>query len=117
MSLRYPVTIKRRAPGAWVAGRWVPGATGAPETIQATVQPAVLSDYNRMEPLLEGRRVEAMIRVYTVDVLAVGGQDAQASGDIVEWQGDDYEIVAKSPWQSNIIPHYRYLAARLVPAR
>lgn len=120
--LRYPVTIKRRAPGAWANGYWVPGATGAPVTILATVQPAVLSDYDRMEPLLEGRRVEALVRVYTVEKLTVAGDTENASGDLLVWpdglgDGRDYEFVARSPWQSRIIPHYRYLAARLIAPR
>lgn len=121
MSLRYPVTIRRRAPGAWVAGRWVDGAEGAPETILATVQPSQLADYDRLEPLLEGRRAEAIVRVYTAEILACAGDAGATTGDLLVWpdgQGDQpYIFMARSPWQSRIIPHFRYLAARLVPAR
>lgn len=117
MSLRYPVTIYRRAPGAWVAGRWVDPADGAASQIMATVQPAVLSDYDRLEPLLEGRRVEALVRVYTAEDLACAADTPTTAGDVLLYRGERYVFMARSPWQSNIISHFRYLAARLIPAR
>ena len=117
MSLRYPVTIQRRAAGARVDGRWVPGALGGAESILATVQPAVAADYDKMEPLFEGRRVESIVRMYSSEKLTQAGANSTASGDVLEWQGDSYEIVDRSVWQSGIIPHYRYLAARIVPER
>lgn len=117
MSLRYPVTIRRRAEGAWVDGRWVNGAESAPETILATVQPAQSGDYDQLEPLLEGRRVDGMVRVYTSEQIQIAGQGL-TNGDLLVWpegmRDRPYVFVARSPWQSRIIPHYRYLAA-LVP--
>lgn len=116
-SFRYPVAIERRAPGAYVGPTWVPGAI-TPDEIMATVQPAQLSDYDMMAALPEGRRVEGMIRVYTDAVLTVAGETANASGDLIVWPDGQrgspprtYEVVARSPWQSRIIPHFRYLAA------
>lgn len=119
MSLRYPVTIRRRGPGAWVDGRWVDATPGAPETIMATVQPAQSGDYDQMEPLLEGRRVEGMVRVYTAVEIQIAGEGSLENGDLLDWPAGlrdrPYVFVARSPWQSRIIPHYRYLAA-LLPA-
>lgn len=121
MSLRYPVYIRRRAPGAWVDGRWVAGGVLAPETILATVQPAQTADYDRLEALPEGRRVEGMVRVYTTALLEVAGEDWRSSGDLLDWRDGQHEegyvIIARSPWQSHVIPHYRYLAALLPEAR
>jgi hypothetical protein len=114
MSLRRPYQIRRRAPGAWVAGRWVPGAPGEAETIRASVQPATLSDYDLMQALPEGRRVESMVRVYTdVQVQVAGNEDPVASGDLLDLPQGEYVFVAVSPWQSGIISHFRYLAARV----
>lgn len=121
MSLRYPVTIQRRAPGAWVAGRWVAGDDGPTETIQATVQPATLSDYDELQPLPEGRRIERMVRVYTASILTIAANDNTASGDLLLWPeglgAEPYEFVWCSPWQSHVIPHYRYLAAKMEAPR
>lgn len=115
MSLRYPVNIQRRAAGAYVAGRWVPGALGPVERIMATVQPAQLADYDVLQPLLEGRRVEGVVRVYTAAQIAIAGRDAGVSGDELIWPNgmrqQNYVFMASSPWQSGIIPHFRYLAA------
>lgn len=121
-SFRYPVTVERRTPGHWNGPAWVPGALAVPTSILATVQPAVLSDYDQMAALPEGRRVEGMIRIYTDEVLQVAGENSDADGDLITWPdgqrgGRKYEIVARSPWQSKIIPHYRYLAALMTEPR
>lgn len=84
----------------------------------ATVQPAQLSDYDKMEPFLEGRRVESLVRVYTDEKMTVAGAGSEASGDMLQWgDGKPYVFVAVSAWQSGIIPHYRYLAAQLLETR
>jgi hypothetical protein len=121
MSLRYPVLIQRRAAGAWVGGRWVPGAPAAAETIMATVQPMRLADNDEMQPLLEGRRIESIVRVYTSSLLEIAAEDWNASGDLLLWPEAQldraYVFFARAAWQSRIIPHYRYFAARLVVQR
>ena len=115
--MRYEVTVYRRAPGSYVAGRWHAGEP-IRDTILATVQPAQLADYNRMEALLEGRRVEALVRVYTDAKMQVAGAGPEASGDLLQWgDGQAYVFVAVSPWQSGIISHFRYLAAQLPDPR
>lgn len=112
-SFRRPVQMIRRGAGQWVAGRWIDGADGPPHTIMASVQPAALSDYDTMQALPEGRRVEAMVRVYTDAVLAVAGA-ADTNGDRIVWphgpRPGNYLVRAVSPWQSGVISHYRYLA-------
>lgn len=118
MSLRYPVQIRRRAPGTYVGGRWVPGVIGAPESILATVQPAQLADYDMLQRLPEGGRIEAIVRVYTTAQIALMSEEAGVSGDLLDWPDGmrirPYVFIARSPWQSRIISHYRYLAALLV---
>lgn len=113
-SFRRPVQVIRRGAGQWVAGRWIEGADGPLDTIMASVQPATLSeDYDTLQALPEGRRVEAMVRVYTDAVLAVAGA-ADTNGDRIVWphgpRPGNYLVRAVSPWQSGVISHYRYLA-------
>jgi hypothetical protein len=121
MSLRRPIQIRRRlAPGARVEGRWVPGPLGSPVMIMASVQPAQTGDYDMLEPLLEGRQVEAVVRVYTDEALTIAAKDSTASGDVLDWPAGQharpYVFMACSPWQSGIISHFRYLAA-LMPVQ
>lgn len=121
MSLRYPVQIRRRAAGEYSGGVWTPGAAAAPETIMATVQPATLADYDMLQRLPEGGRVEAVVRVYTTAELNVMSEEAGVSGDLLDWpdglRDRPYIFMARSPWQSRVIPHYRYLAALQVLQR
>lgn len=113
-SFRKPVLVRRRAEGRWHAGRWLDGAEDEPVTILASVQPAPRADYDRIQALAEGRRIDAMVRVYTDAVLNVAAADDR-NGDRIVWPAGprpgDYLVVAITPCQSGVIPHYRYLAA------
>ncbi|MGB3276116.1 MAG: hypothetical protein WBA82_08005 [Castellaniella sp.] len=110
MSLRAPQTIIPRLPGSYVGGRWQDGPDGDPTAILASVQPASSGDYDQMQAEQPGRRIERMVRLYTDVRLNVAGENS-TNGDSLEWLGERYLLVAVSPWQSGIIPHYRYLAA------
>lgn len=99
-------TVRRRT-GSYVNGVW----TTSPDStisISASVQPAQPKD---LETLPEGRRVSAAFRLYTSAVLQVGDAAGQQA-DIVEIDGDDYEIHQLAPWQNGLINHNRYLAVR-----
>jgi hypothetical protein len=104
----------RRTPGARDEnGRWVEGGE-VPGTFIATVQPAQKNDYDQLQTLPEGRRVERAVRIYTAERLNVAGEDA-SNGDILLWEGERYLVVAVSAWRTTMLKHYRYLAS-LEPA-
>ncbi|KUE88888.1 hypothetical protein ASL20_09690 [Cupriavidus necator] len=112
-SFRKPTQIRRRTVGRWEGGRWIEGDDTGIETILASVQPVSLSDQDELQARLEGRRIEAAVRIYTTAVLNVAGADDR-NGDRLIWphgsrQGD-YLVVSVSPWQSGVISHYRYHA-------
>lgn len=108
---RSPQTVYKHAAGEYVGGRWVPGAAGAPETIQASIQPATVGDYDTMQATIGGRRIERMIRIYSDAELTPAGED-WTNGDEVLWRGSRYLVVAVSPWQSDVIPHFRMYAVK-----
>ena len=112
-SFRKPTQIRRRAAGQWVEGRWVDGADEGIETILASVQPMRLVDFDHLQALMEGRRIEAAVRIYTTEVLNVAGANDR-NGDRLIWpfapRPCEYLVVAVSPWQSGVISHYRYHA-------
>lgn len=116
MSFRRPQVIRKRLPGQYVRGHWQEGAPAPEVTIQASVQPAKAGDYDQLQVHPEGRRVRAAVRIYTSADLVVAGQD-WTNGDRLVWgvgpQAGEYLLVGVSPWQSGVIPHYRYLAVLL----
>lgn len=111
-SFRTEQNVYRKTLGEYVSGVWVEGEE-LPLTIMASVQPATLSDYDRMQSTLAGRRVEAMIRLYSDTALIPAGADF-TNGDEVEWFGTRYLVIAVSPWRSNVIPHYRMMAVKVL---
>lgn len=116
MSFRRPQIIIPRAEGGYVDGRWLEGAPAAPHPISASVQPASAGDYQQLEAENSGRRIRAAVRIYTNATLNVAGQDWR-NGDRLVWDKapmpGEYMLVGVSPWQSAVIPHYRYLAVLL----
>lgn len=116
MSFRRPHTIRTRLPGHRERGHWVEGAPGPDKTIQASVQPAKAGDYDQLQAHPEGRRVRAAVRIYTGAELVIAGED-WTNGDRLVWGvgplAGEYLLVGVSPWQSGVIPHFRYLAVLL----
>jgi len=101
-----------RSPGQYVDGRWHEGAESE-LTFRASIQPAKKDDYDQLQALAEGRRVESAVRIYTQTELAVAGED-ERNGDQVIYRGDRYLVTAGSDWNMGMrgVNHYRYLGVR-----
>jgi len=101
-----------RSEGAYIDGRWQDGQETQTE-FRASIQPAKKEDYDQLQALAEGRRVESAVRIYTRAQLAVAG-DIDSNGDIVIYRGDRYLVTAGSDWNMGMrgVNHYRYLAVR-----
>jgi hypothetical protein len=105
------IPVERASAGSWQGGRWQEGDRAA-GTILAAVQPAKQRDYDQLQALAEGRRLGAVVRVYTTSELNVAGADA-GNGDVITWRGKRYRITAVSPWQTDSpLNHFRYLAVQ-----
>lgn len=113
-SFRKPYPVIRRSPGHRGPGNvWVEGEDLPPFDIMASIQPATSSDYDTLQATEGGRRTEAVIRLYSDTELISAGRDS-TNGDRVLWRGNQYMVIAVSPWQSNVIPHFRMLAVKVL---
>ena len=107
---RKVVPVERRAAGAYVAGLWTPGEVDpAFVSVVASVQPATREDLQRLP---EGQRIVGAYKLFTDTRLLLARQDQ--SGDRVQIGGDWYLVTAEEVWDNNVIPHYAYLATRIV---
>lgn len=122
-SFRRPFRFLRELPGQYVRGEWTPGAK-VEDGFVGTVQPATKADYDRLQVLAEGMRVERAVRVYSDDELYLARKDG--SGNLLGadevlypplpfrpgYDGPQYryKIVGKFPNQSGVISHNKYLA-------
>lgn len=110
-SFRTSHTVKRKEPGSRGAGGvWVDGDE-KDITIKASVQPATSSDYDLMQATAGGRRLEAMIRIYTDTELVPAGKD-NTNGDVLVWRGNRYLVIGIAPWQSTRLRHFRCFAVK-----
>lgn len=112
-SFRKPYQVRRRAPGQYQGGRWQEGEETS-FAILASVQPLKPDE---LEALPEGRRAGSALKVYTSTALNTAREvreDAPGlSPDVLEYNGCWYEIVAVSPYQVGVLPHYKYYAAEV----
>lgn len=108
--IRTPQTMMFRGTGSRATGVWVDGPE-TPGTILASVQPATLSDYDKMQNQIGGKRIERMVRIYTNTRLNVAGENG-TNGDILIWEGSRYIVSAVSPWRTTPLRHYRYWAIK-----
>lgn len=107
MSFRFPQTIKRSAPGTYVNGVFVNGAT-TEISIQASIQPVTGED---MKTLPEGRRLSDYVKVYT-DTLIQNVADGQQP-DRILWRGHEYEALSMDVRQMAVINHYKVIFSRV----
>ncbi len=93
------VPILREEAGAYVDGRYVPGATSA-FNIQAVVQPSRPEDLAKIE---EGRRTSAGISVWTTTELRTA--DAPLSGghqpDVLTFDSETWQAQTVSDWDTH----------------
>jgi hypothetical protein len=95
-----------RNTGTYIKGVWTK-TPGTDTTIRCTVQPTT---GEKILPLLQGRRIESLVEIITDTDLKITDPKNQVQGDIVQWQGKNYELVFKLPWQNGLINHYEYIA-------
>lgn len=107
MSTLFPTAIPVvTASGSYVGGIWTKG-TPVASTFQGSCQPVTAKDTEARDI---GRKDVGKIKVYSGTALAVGIEGSDNSGDIVQWQGSNWEIIQALPYQNSLIPHYKYIA-------
>lgn len=110
MSTLFPRTIVvRHRTGSLVKGVWVQGQVES-GTFVGSVQPVRGKD---LDLLPIGRRDTGSVKVYSNTPLEVASEGGNQPGDIVVWQGRQWEVVASLPYQNGVVDHYKYLATDL----
>lgn len=104
----------RRTESGFTDGRQNPPTVSAPIPFMANIQPASMSDYQRLEANAEGRRLAGVLRCYTdleVD-LKVAGENKGYPGDLVVYNSKRYLVIAVTRYdalEDVDTSHARYL--------
>lgn len=100
-----PIAVERKTDGSYQGGIWVDGDE---ETIAfiGSVQPM---SGKEMDALDVGRRDLGKVKVYSSTPLLVSTEGGDTPGDIVQWQGQRWELIQELRLQNDIIPHYKYV--------
>lgn len=96
-----------RSTGSFVRGEWVESAPTT-FTFQGSIQPISAKDLELVPQGLEDR---GMIKIYTNTELTISREGTNSSGDMINWQGSEWEVIQKIPNQSDLISHFKYIAA------
>lgn len=115
-----PLSLKRPAPRAWVAGEPAAESLAAPVPFQGSVQPL---RPHEVQQLPEGERTLEQWWCFTQTELRAADQSTSNPADVVEGQGGlqlktgvEYRVMAATPWQHLGVPHYRARLQRITPA-
>lgn len=110
-SFRKSLAVRRRAAGDYseVTGLFEISDVDSTFIIEASIQPTSGSD---MKLLPENRREEEILKLYTDTELFGAIKGSPGNADIVEINGQDYEVVKTFPWQNNVINNYKIFVAK-----
>jgi hypothetical protein len=81
------------------------------DTIVATIQPVMGEEYQNLP---EGRKQFGTIKIYTTADLKAFDQSTNSAGDIVIFDGRNWEVAQKLIFSSGLIPHKKYIAYLVV---
>lgn len=101
--------VKRSQGGEYVDGIWNGNAESEEITIRAVVQPMTARDLQMLE---EGRRFTESKRVYTDTLLRTTDDETNQGADIIEIDGEDYEIHSVEKWGYDL-SHFKCIAMRI----
>ena len=110
MSFRQPVTLKRVDGAPTETDGFYSPASRTSSTIQASIQPLKA---NEMQLLPEGRRDTESFRLYTDTQLFTAQTSTHKNADIVEFYGNEYEVLSCATWQNNVINHYKSIVIKI----
>lgn len=112
-------TFRRFAPGRYVNGEWVNGVEVIPQDDQGNeVAFSMVASIQRltaqeMLALPEGERSSERITIYTETKLEKGDEATKTKGDIVLYNGREYEVRKVENWMETPQPHYTAVAVLL----
>lgn len=111
-TLRRPYDAIVRPLGGYVAGEYVQAPEPAPVSILAGIQPATAGEYQIMQPNPEGRRVQAMFRIYTSSKLNVAGKNKMPGDIVISTDGTRLLIIGEQDRHvlMSDVSHYKYYA-------
>lgn len=112
-SFRRPFTVRRRAQGSYDqttdVGFFKTSGSDTTFIIKASLQPVKGSE---MALLPEDRRENALQKMYTETELLTAEKGSGGNADIVQINGDDWEVVQVLPWLNGVINNYKVFVAK-----
>ena len=98
--------LKSYEPGDFVKGKFIPGAQFS-RSIEADVQPLTGKE---LESLNIGRQELGKVKTFTDEVLTLSEEGTTQNSDIIVYDEDNYEIIARLKYDSDLINHNKYIA-------
>jgi len=98
-------TLKTYTTGEYVTGRYIEGQLDI-KTIEADIQP--MTD-KEVEAMNIGRKNLGKIKIYISTQLKIANETTKQNGDIITWNGEDYELISEDIRDNNLINHYKYI--------
>jgi hypothetical protein len=101
---RKPLSGTRFGTGAYVKGIWQEGVASV-IGLEASVQPTTAHDLLFLAIARRERKTYTLYTDFKLLALTAG----QKNPDIVDINGERFEVTAEAPWQNNVISHFKYI--------
>lgn len=102
-------SVRRRDPGSYVDGNWVPAGSYTDFDIVASIQPI---KGRELELLPMGQRTTEAVTIYTKSGLRPTIEKQDVKGDLVSYKGRQYEVHKVEEWEFSWdgLAHFKAIA-------
>jgi hypothetical protein len=76
-------------------------------TFIGNVQPATQEEINSLDI---GRELRGTIKIYTDQVFNIAEEGTKTNGDIIIYEGKEYEVISLNNHTGTLLPHKKYFA-------
>jgi hypothetical protein len=108
MSVLFPKTYSYKPfnTAGFVKGRYQ-ATYSSVTTFIGDIQPVTQEE---IRSLNIGRDTNGMIKIFTDKVFNISQEGTNTNGDLITYDGKEYEVIKKSNWTGNLLPHTEYFA-------
>ncbi len=108
---RVDVKVKRIGEGTYEQGNWI-GGEPTFLNITANVQPIMAKDGTKIMP--DGDFSRSAVKIFTTVPLYEKREGFDGTGaDVIEWEGDEYEVMKVIRYRMGVLDHYMSVAIQV----
>lgn len=109
MSVLFPQTYQYKPfiNAGWVKGRYQSYYSDTLSEFSGNIQPVGQEEFDSLDI---GRELKGMIKIYTDKILNRSIEGTKENGDLIQYDGKEWEVIDLNLHTGTLLPHRRYFA-------